>query len=119
MQQHQFACQRQSDAGAFVRTRSSAFDAMEAVEEIRNLLWRDADAGVTDSQMDRTLDRAQLDADTSLKGVLEGVGEQVQYDFFPHVAVNEDRFGQGWTRHRQDQAATLDRRAKAAGQFRG
>ena len=53
MQLDQLLHQRQADAGALVRAAARALDAVEALEQARQLVRRDADAGVADRQFQR------------------------------------------------------------------
>ena len=50
--------------------------------------------------------------------MLEGIGEEVEYELLPHLAVDVDRLGQGRAIDRQHQARLLNCRAEDAGQFR-
>ena len=79
----------------------------------------DAGAGVADPELGGPSDLPQRDGQAALEGELEGVGEQVQDDLLPHLAVDVDRPGQGGAVHLQPQAGPLARRAEAAGQVGG
>ena len=57
--------------------------------------------------------------DLPLEGELEGVGEEVQDDLLPHVAVHVHRLGQRRAVHDQPQPGLLAGRAEVAGQLRG
>ena len=85
----------------------------------RQLLGRDARPGVADGQLHRAADGPQADGDLPLEGELEGVGEQVQDDLLPHVAVHVDRLGQRRAVHHQPQPGLLAGRAEVAGELRG
>ena len=65
----------------------------------------------------RFIDLAQGDFDASVERELEGVREQIENDFLPHVAVDEDRLGQWQTIHLELQARLLACRAEIARQF--
>ena len=49
---------------------------------------RNADAGVAHRQPRRATEFAQRHADLALEGELERVGEQVENDLLPHVAID-------------------------------
>src|SRR6185437_13697816 len=79
MQLHQLAHQRQSDPRPLLRPRSSAFDAVEAFKQLRNLLSRNAHPGVFHAQPHpAALYRFQARGDHTLKGVFERIGHQVE-----------------------------------------
>ena len=52
VQRDQLVHQRQPDARSLVRARARASHAVEALEHVRQLLGRDADAGVAHRQLD-------------------------------------------------------------------
>ena len=56
--------------------------------------------------------------DLSLERELQGVGEQIQNDLLPHVAIHEDRLGDWLAFHREAQTGVLHRRIERAGDFR-
>jgi len=62
--------------------------------------------------------RAQRDGDLAFERELEGVGEQVEHDLLPHVAVDVRGLGERRTIHHQSQAGLLDRGTKDAGELR-
>ena len=45
--------------------------------------------------------------DTSFEGELEGVGEKIKYDLFPHLQIDVHRLGQRVARHHQVPTAPL------------
>ena len=51
MKPHEFMDEREPDAGAFVGAPDLTLDAMKAVEEARDLMRRDAGAGVADREL--------------------------------------------------------------------
>lgn len=67
---------------------------MKAVEDVGQLLRRDADAGVFHREFGQSVTRTKLHADASAECVFERVGNQVENNLFPHVAVDVDRFGE-------------------------
>ena len=64
-------------------------------------------------------DGPEADDDLPLEGELEGVGDQVQDDLLPHVAVHEDRLGQGRAVDHEPQPGLLAGRPEVAGELRG
>ena len=85
--------QRQADAGPLVAARHAAH-AVEALEEPLHLGGLDAGAGVLDRELDMVVDAAQADLDRALERGLERVGDEVEDDPLPQVAVHVDRLGQ-------------------------
>ena len=57
--------------------------------------------------------------DLALEGELERVGEQVEDDLLPHVAIDVDRLGQRRAVHHEPQAGLLDRGAEHARELGG
>ena len=55
--------------------------------------------------------------DLSLKGELEGVGDQVENDLLPHLAIHVDRFAERRAIDHQLHPRPLDRRPENAGEF--
>ena len=115
VQPHQLVHQRQADARALVGARARALDAVEALEQARQLVLRDADAGVRDRQLDAVAARrAASRAIAAVERELERVRQQVEDDLLPHVAVDEDRLAQRRARRPAKlEPAALDRRAEA------
>ena len=121
VQPHQLLDQREADAGALVGAAARALDPVEALEQPRQLGRGDADAGVARrSARPRGLRSAERDRDPALEGELEGVGEQVEDDLLPHVAVDVDRLGRAaGSRPRSASPARSTAERKLAGQLGG
>ena len=80
-QPRQVTRDRQPQTGAAVTAVTGAIDLMEGVEDRLVLVGRDADAGVTDCEDDTTvLLLVDGQADFSVLGELDGVGQQVLQD---------------------------------------
>ena len=113
----QFLHQRQADAGALVGARRgcprpdrSARTAAPAPAPILRYRYRPLPAPHTPLA-------AQSQRDLALKRELESVGEQIEYDLFPHFTIDIDQLAQILALDRQLQAGALDRRAKGARQI--
>ncbi len=119
VQAHQLAHHRQPDSAALTRSRPRPLHAVEPLEQARQLVGRDAGAGVGDRQLRRAPVGAQPDPDAALEGELHGVGQQVEDDLLPHVPVDVDRLGQRRDVHVVLDAHPLHRRAEDAGQLGG
>src|SRR5262245_32261284 len=81
------------------------------------LLWN-ADAGIADHELGVLILLAEQDVDLADKGKLEGVGEQVEDDLLPHLAVYIDRLQKRGAINDQAQPGFLDHRAEHARQAR-
>ncbi len=120
MQPDQFLNQREADAAAFEAAALRALHAVEALEEPRQFLFGNADAGVAHLDdggpaVGRDADR---DRDLAGKGELEGVREQVQQNLLPHLAIDIDRLRQRRAIEHQPEIGLLDGRPEARGDAR-
>ena len=92
---------------SWVRARAPVH-AVEPLEEPRELVRRDAGAGVAHPEHDARRPRAQRARRTApCERELQRVGEQVQHDLLPHVPVDVDRL-------RQRRAVDLEAAARRA-----
>src|SRR6267143_2915706 len=99
--------------------RLRAFDPMKAVKEMGQLTLRNPHPGVLHGKLDVLCITSERDANAPCKGMLEGVGEQVEDDFLPHVSVDIDRLCKRRALDGERQAPFLCRRAEEACQFCG
>src|SRR5688572_19566793 len=83
-----FRDERQTNAGALMRTGSRTFDPMETVEHVRQVRGRDSNAGISNDQLEVTIDNAQRHGDAALARELQRVREQVEDDLLPEVSVD-------------------------------
>ena len=114
VQPHQLLHQRQPDARCPRASGPAALDAVEALEQARQLALGDAAAGVAHRQLGRPAAvAAQRDRDPALERELEGVGEEVEDDLLPHLAVDVDRLRQRRAVDGEPQARALAGRAEA------
>src|SRR5580693_10090371 len=117
MQFDQFLNQCQADPRAFVRPSSGALDAMEAFEHSLAMLLRDSDARVADTQFHYAVHRLQCEVNLSLERELQGVGEKIQDDLLPHVAIHVYRLREWLACDRKPQTRVFHRRIERAGYF--
>ncbi len=113
VQSREIADQCEADACPLVGSRLRAAHAMKALEELRQVVGRDAHTGVAHAQLGAVTGAPKRDGDAAFKGKFQRVGEQVEENPLPHRAVDED----GLVKRGLDakaQARTFDRRAKAA-----
>ena len=90
--------------------------AVEALEQVRQLVFGDAHPGIAHLQHDLTAFHALAHADLAFEGELEGIRKQVEHDLLPLLAVHVDRLGQGRQIGRQRQAGLFHRRTEDAHQ---
>ena len=120
VQPDQLLHQREPDAAAFDAAAAGAFDAMKAFEQPRQLLRRNAGTGVAHRDLGGTAVRTgpHLDRDFTLEGELERIGEKIEHDLLPHVAVDIDGFGQRGAVEAKPQAGPLHRRLERRSDIR-
>jgi hypothetical protein len=82
--------EHEPDAGALVRAPLRARHAVEPLEHPRQLIGRDARAGVAHLDDRAVAVAPHDDADRALERELERVRDQVQHDLFPQIAVDVD-----------------------------
>ena len=115
----ELADEREPDTGALVCPGAVLLHAVEALEHARQLRRRNADAGVGHPQNGVPVLPRERDSNLALERELQGVGEQVEDDLFPHVAIDMDRLGQRRTLHHELEARLVGRGAKHAGEVGG
>ena len=91
MQLRELMDQGEPDAGAFLRASFGAFDPVEALEEPRNLIFRNADPRIGHFEHCLGSYAPQAHGDGACERELEGVREQVQYDLLPHLSIEKHR----------------------------
>src|SRR5271165_535720 len=95
-----------------MRSTASAWDTVEAFEDPGQLFGGDACAAVANDQLEVRADVPQFNFDRALERELEGVRDEIETDFFPHLPIDI-----GWLRHWRTidveaQSSLLDSRAK-------
>src|ERR1700683_1851132 len=86
--------QGQSDPGPLVGAGACIFDAVKALENAGTLVAGDADARIADGQLDGTAGGLEGELDFPFKSKFEGIGEKVEDDLLPHLAIDIDEFVQ-------------------------
>src|SRR5580658_3512575 len=82
-----------AQAGAAQGARSRFVDAVEALEDARQILGRDADAGVSDQDVDLSVPGSHLDLDFTARPVeLDGVIKQIDKDLLQPKLMANDRY---------------------------
>ena len=111
--------QGQSDAAPFMSASACILDAMKPLKESGHLGRWNSGSSVFDLQL-HAIDRgAERDGDPPLKRKLERVGEQVENDLLPHLAVYQDPIGQLRAVYCQRQPGPLNGGAKDTCQITG
>ena len=111
--------QRQPDAGALAGAGGGPGDPVEALEQVRQLVGDDADAGVADGEPEAGLVGGQGHVDAADEGVLHRVGEQVDDDLLPHARVDVGRPGHRRAVHGEPQPRPLGGGAEDPGELGG
>ena len=117
VQLDELADQGQTDSGALVGAPFPALDAVEALEDARQLGLRDPDAGVLDLQDEALGLLPEPHRDLSPVRELERVRDEVRDDLLPHVAVDPRRLRQRRTVDRQAHAQLVRRGLEHPGQL--
>src|SRR6476660_6163175 len=94
MQPGQLLYQRQSNASAFVGARPRTPNPMEPLERPGNFIRRNTNPSVLNTQHNHVSFLMKVNFNSALPGELEGIGKQVEYYFFPHLAIHKDGSGQ-------------------------
>ena len=110
VQPDELAHQRQADAAALAGARAGALDAVEALEQARQLVGGHPDTGVLDVQDRGVGGGLHAHRDPPGGGELQGVGEQVEHDLLPRVPVEQDR-----SAHRRAVDDVVEARARHRG----
>ena len=101
MQGDELAYQRQADARALVSAGARIGSAIEAREDLVEILGRYADPRVLDGQREGALVLAQADIDRALGRELERIGEQVGDNPLPGFTIDVGLVGEWRAIHRQ------------------
>ena len=119
VQLHQLLHQGQADTGALEAAAARTLHAMEALEEPRQLVRRNAGAGIADLQFDRAAVRREPEnnLDLSIQSELEGVGEQVQDHLLPHIVIDVDALGERGAAHVESEAGLFHGGLEAGGEL--
>src|SRR5271168_3495253 len=97
MQLYQFAHQSESNAGPLKTSTPRALHAMETIEQLFDLTSRNAGTRIAHRQPCHALTFAQRDFYLTRERELERVGDQVENDLLPHVAIDIGNLAQ-WRR---------------------
>src|SRR5579872_5613463 len=90
MQLDQFLHQSQADACSFMRAAAGVRHSMKPLEESRDCFRRYAYSRILNSELCKVANPIYADADFSLEGEFESVGDEIQNNLLPHVAINID-----------------------------
>jgi hypothetical protein len=98
-------------------SRLRAGGAVEAFEDVGQFFGGDTGSGVADGEHHVFAGGFEFDVNLSLQGVLECVGEKIEDDFFPHIAVNVDRLRQRMAVDSEAHAGAFNGGAEDAGKI--
>src|SRR3981189_2890313 len=92
VQAHQFLHECETDSRALVSAAALTFDAMESFEHPRQLRLGNADTAVFHNEHGvGTIGGVDRDFDPAFQREFECIGDEVENDLFPHLAVDVDR----------------------------
>ncbi|GJE41573.1 hypothetical protein AEGHOMDF_0739 [Methylobacterium soli] len=117
VEMRQLLHQREADARALEAAPLRTRHPVEALEQARQLRLGNAGSGVAHRQAGLPVRRFQRHPDPAREGELEGIRDQVEDDLLPHLAVDEDRLGEGRAGHVEAEARPLRGRAEARGEL--
>src|SRR5690349_11794866 len=83
VQLYQLVDEGESDAGAFMRATARMRHTIEALEQTRQSIFRNAGACIGDAQHSMSVVAFHRHANLAVQSVLEGIGEQIEDNFFP------------------------------------
>jgi len=112
VQAHQFLHERETDSGALVSAAVLTFDTMESFEHARQLSFGNADTAVFYNEHGVGIVGVDRDLDPAGPCEFECIGNEVEHDLFPHLAVDIDRLSERRTTHVQSQACSFACRAE-------
>src|SRR5262249_54073204 len=100
-----------------MRPYARTLDAVKAVEEAGDFVSSDTDSGVAHHELHPALHLAQRDFDLTLEREFERVGDEIEDDFLPHLAIDIDGFREMRTVDEQLHLSSLDRRSEETRQI--
>jgi len=93
-QAHQFLHECETDSRALVSAAALTFDAMESFEHALQLRFGNADAAVFHNEHCAGTISVDRDLDPAVQREFECIGDEVENDLFPHLAVDVDRLSE-------------------------
>src|SRR5437588_2041943 len=99
-------------------TTGSIGNAIESLEQFRNGFRWNSYAGVANAKLGRVSLVTYTDLYFSIEGEFEGVGNEVQNNFLPHIAIHVHRFAQIAAIHQQAQSRFVRGGTEYASQLR-
>src|SRR5580692_3156550 len=118
VQLHELLHQREADARSFDGSSLRALDAVKALEDVRQLRGRYPRSRILNRKLETVPDAFEGNAYSTFESELEGVGQKIENDLFPHLAVDRDRPGTRLAFDREFQPRSLHYRAEIGSKFR-
>src|ERR1700733_7300077 len=87
MKPDELADHGQTDACTLLAAALAVHDAVEPVEYLLQLIFRDTDAGVGDAHADLIPHLPHIDGDGPMITIFEGIGDEVQDDALPQIDI--------------------------------
>src|SRR5258708_39728643 len=104
VRRNQLLHQSEPDSSSLMRSRFCTLYTMEALEQARQLRFWDANARVSYRKLGVITAPPEGNSDAALESMLEGVGDEVEHNFLPHLRIDVDRLRQRLAVNRQGQA---------------
>src|ERR1700722_6394728 len=84
--------QSQTDPTPFMSSTRHIGNTIESLEQFRDSFRRNSDSRIPNAKLGHFIYATYTDCNFSLESELEGVGNQIQNNFLPHIAIHVDRF---------------------------
>ena len=112
MKPRQLLHQREANAGSLMGTSLRAGHAMEAFEDLRQLVIGYADARVVHDKLEMRTSLPQGNPDPAVVGELEGIRDEIEDNLLPHLAIDESFLVQRRAFDNEPQSGLLDGRGE-------
>ncbi len=91
MKPNQFLNEGKANTCSFIRATLRAGNAMEPLKDLFKLVVWNTCSCIADGKFYMSCVGAQRHFNFSLEGELEGIGQQIQNDCFPHISIYKTR----------------------------
>src|ERR1700691_1245400 len=110
--------QSQTDPTSFVGSTRHIGNTIESLEQLRDGFGRNSHSCVPNAELGQVAHAMHTDGNFSLKGEFEGIGNQIQNNFLPHIAIHVDWFLKIGAIHYEPQSRLVRRRTEYTRQLR-
>jgi hypothetical protein len=110
--------QSQTDPTSLVGSTRHIGNTIESLEQFGDGFRGNSDSSVPNAKLGHVAHAMYTDGNFSLEGEFEGVGNQIQNNLLPHIAIHVDRFPKIGAIHYEPQSGLVRRRTEYARQLR-